>query len=270
MIYQMSATLGGLIKDLRLQKNISQLEIAFALGWKEPSRLSRIEQGRNSTPPRFLIENIMEAMKLSEEERNQLLMVGNYLPDEKELEEARKKIKPIVDDWKFPAYAQDYTWRFLCGNKYLYKLLEVPLSAQREAEKNMPWVLEIAFDPNLITNRKDNFDEIERKDFLLRMLIEFLYEQRGRTRERWFQELIKRMMDNKLFRELWPEAQRQTKLECNFTNFGYKSLIAIEGNKRQKLNFYYFVIPVFRNPRFLVQFYLPMDLETSKYFQEAK
>lgn len=47
----MSATLGGLLKDYRLQKNLSQLEIAFAMGWKEPSRLSRIEQGKIGNPP---------------------------------------------------------------------------------------------------------------------------------------------------------------------------------------------------------------------------
>ena len=76
----MSATLGGYIKDLRLQKNISQLEIAFALGWKEPSRLSRIEQGKVGNPPRELIDKLIDAMTLSEEEKNQLLVIGNYLP----------------------------------------------------------------------------------------------------------------------------------------------------------------------------------------------
>src|SRR5258706_10528973 len=99
----MSATLGGLIKDLRLQKNISQLEIAFALGWKEPSRLSRIEQGKNASPPRFLIENIMDAMKLTEEERYHLLMAGNYMPTDEEVEKARQKINPYLEAWLFPA-----------------------------------------------------------------------------------------------------------------------------------------------------------------------
>jgi len=44
----MSATLGGLIKDYRLQKNISQIEIAFVLGWREPSRLKNELSQRTS------------------------------------------------------------------------------------------------------------------------------------------------------------------------------------------------------------------------------
>ncbi len=66
----MSATLGGLIKDYRLQKNLSQMEVVFSLGWKEPSRLSRIEQGRVGNPERKMMDRIIVALKLSEEEKN--------------------------------------------------------------------------------------------------------------------------------------------------------------------------------------------------------
>ena len=65
-----NSTLGGLIKDYRLQKGISQLDIAFSLGWKETSRLSRIEQGRTEKPDRELLDKIIRALNLEEEEKN--------------------------------------------------------------------------------------------------------------------------------------------------------------------------------------------------------
>src|SRR3989344_6947150 len=206
----MSATLGGLIKDLRLQKNISQLEIAFALGWKEPSRLSRIEQGKVGNPSREFIVKLTNAMHLTEEERNQLLVVGNYLPTKEEIELARKKIIPIIDSWQFPATCYDYTWRIIYTNQKLYKLLDISPRQQKEMEYRLPSIIEAIFDPNFILNRTKHPKELqERKKYLLRVLLHYLYEQRVRTGERWYQDLIKRMMNNSLFRELWPQALQQ-------------------------------------------------------------
>src|SRR3990167_7521054 len=105
----MSATLGGYIKDYRLQKNISQLEIAFALGWKEPSRLSRIEQGRVGNPERKMMDRIIAALKLSEEEKNDLLFAGNYLPTNEEIREIRKKIDSTIEKWLYPVIVYDFS-----------------------------------------------------------------------------------------------------------------------------------------------------------------
>src|SRR3989344_6887474 len=113
----MSATLGGLLKDYRLQKNISQLEISFAVGWKEPSRLSRIEQGRVGRPKRVLLEKIMDSMKLSQEERNRLLLTGGYMPTDEEVEDIRNKVKKTLDEWKYPAVVLDFTWRIVSQNR---------------------------------------------------------------------------------------------------------------------------------------------------------
>src|SRR3989344_8991963 len=112
----MSATLGGYIKDLRLQKNISQLEIAFALGWKEPSRLSRIEQGRVGKPKRKLLDKIMDTMNLKVEERNHLLLVGNYIPTEEEVGFMAGLVKEELTKWKFPVVIFGFTWRLIKAN----------------------------------------------------------------------------------------------------------------------------------------------------------
>ena len=85
----MSASLGGLLKDYRLQKNLSQLEIAFSLGWKDTSRLSRIEQGRIDKPQRKLIDKICQIMELKREEKNGDSFVtkgdNNNAPDQQKI-----------------------------------------------------------------------------------------------------------------------------------------------------------------------------------------
>jgi transcriptional regulator with XRE-family HTH domain len=263
----MSATLGGLIKDLRLQKNISQLEIAFALGWKEPSRLSRIEQGKNTSPPRFLIENIMNAMKLTEEERSQLLVAGNYLPSKDEIEEAKKKIKPIVDGWLFPASAMDYTWRVIHTNQQLLNLYDISKAWGEQIEEETPWIHEIVFHPDFLPNKTKSDEEFKvRKEFLRTMLIQFQNAQKTRTREKWYLDHIKDMMNNSLFREIWLKSQHNRGL--NVVNYAEKTVTKKLGKERVELNFYFFMQPLFGDPRFFIEFYLPSDLATFQYFDK--
>src|SRR3989344_2012364 len=116
----MSATLGGLLKDYRLQYNISQLEVALAMGWKETSRLSRIEQGKIFKPTRELLERIMDAMRLKEEEKNQLLYIGNYLPTRKEIEKIQKIALSIIEKVPYPVTVFDFSWRIIIDNEVLY------------------------------------------------------------------------------------------------------------------------------------------------------
>lgn len=75
-----TATLGGLIKDYRIKKRLSQLEVSLCIGWKDTSRLSKIEQGRVGTPTRPTLDKIMDALELNEHERGEMLLVSGTLP----------------------------------------------------------------------------------------------------------------------------------------------------------------------------------------------
>ena len=88
-------TLGGLIKDYRIKKRISQLDISLKLGWKDTSRISKIEQGRVGKPNRDTAERLMQALDLTEQERGNFLLVGGYLPTDEE-------IKIILNETDFP------------------------------------------------------------------------------------------------------------------------------------------------------------------------
>ena len=264
----MSATLGGYIKDLRLQKNISQLEIAFALGWKEPSRLSRIEQGKVGNPPRELIDKLIDAMTLSEEEKNQLLVIGNYLPTAEDIKEARKKIDPIVNNWEFPASSLDYTWRIISANQKLYKALNVSLKEQEGIEKYFPHTIDIIFDPDFSQNKTQNITESkERREFMVKTLMQFQHAQRQRTNEHWYQQLIKHMMGNSVFHDVWLEVRKKMTERPLIADFSKKTIKAKEG---KKLNFYFFLTQLFNDPRFYIELYVPKDIETYKYFQGKK
>lgn len=107
----------------------------------------------------------------------------------------------------------------------------------------------------------------KRKEFLLRMLKHFQYAQRNRTRERWYQNLINKMMGTELFRELWTMASQKLAIEGDITDFAYKSFTKFENSKMMTYNFYFFSMPLFGNPRFYAELYVPANLTTMKYFE---
>lgn len=259
----MSATLGGLLKDYRLQKNISQLEISFAVGWKEPSRLSRIEQGRVGRPKMELLNKIMAAMKLDEEERNRLLMAGGYIPTQEETEKVRKAIQPILKDWQYPAIIYDFTWRLVDMNKQA-KHLYGPVKEQRNGM--MPHMLEVLFDEKNVQMKSRDAHGIEEwHSFLLWTLIQFKHAQKSRTREKWFTLLIGKLMNIDLFRTLWSKANVRD--EQGKKSYYTREVDVFSGEERKKLRFNLFILPLYKDPRFEIEFYTPHTVETFTYFK---
>src|SRR3990167_5288204 len=54
----LQASLGGLLKDFRTQKGISQTELCLGLGWKDTYLLEKIELGKNGKPAREIVNRI--------------------------------------------------------------------------------------------------------------------------------------------------------------------------------------------------------------------
>jgi transcriptional regulator with XRE-family HTH domain len=266
-----NSTLGGSIKDLRQQKGISQLDIAFSLGWKEPSRLSRIEQGKTEKPPRELLDKIMKAIGLEEEEKNSLLLTGSYLPTDEEIERIKLEIKPILDQWPYPAVMMDFSWRLLDQNDLFVKVSQMPPEFASTIYKSQLRVLDMLF--NFISEDKLNETLLEQgqgtelQTFLRNVILNFKYEQRNRTNEKWYIDHIKKLMDNKEFRNLWVE----TNTKDSNTNILGKYIIKkfMSPEKDKILSFYMFVVPFLRDPRFDVELFVPLDLETNQYYHQA-
>lgn len=269
-MHSMTGTLGGLIKDLRLQKNFSQLEVSVAMGWKDGSILSRIEQGVVAKPSKEIIEKISIILELTKREKNELLLVGNYLPDETEIKKIRNEINPLINDWKYPVTAYDLSWRIINENKICKFIYYENEDEAKKVEKNMPNVFELNFNENYSQNKysKDNESKgIENE--LVQSLTQYRIDQKSRNAEENVNNLIKKLLPNKHFRATWEKTQsaNQEKMIDNYTFADY--VIPARGQKA-RLSFHLFNVPLLNDPRINIEFHTPADKETFEYFEKNK
>lgn len=262
----MSATLGGLLKDYRMQNDLSQMEVAFNLGWKEASRLSRIEQGKVGKPSRELLGKIMEAMKLNDEEKNHLLLVGNYLPTRDEIEKVRNLVNPIIQERQYPVVVYDFSWRMIHQNDANIRVFRKNKEEADWIQDNTPWIFEIEYDPELRQNRYLKGEDLEKwHNTLKSYMVQFKYVQRMRSKEKWYIDLVKKMMKNDLFRKFWKETKAE---DYNRTIRAYGVVKAIPPEDESKvLTFEVVNAFLVNDPRFEVEFHFPTDFETYKYFE---
>lgn len=261
-----NSTLGGLIKDYRLQKGISQLDIAFALGWKETSRLSRIEQGRMEKPSRELLDKIIEAIGLKEEEKNTLLLTGGYLPTEEEILKVRESVKATLSEWPYPAGMIDFSWRLIDGNEHISTLFHLPKAALKNLPKANTRVLELIFNESLQKTKLTDLNNPGMVQFMRSVLMEFKYEQRHRTKDKWYIDHVRKLMNYDIFRTLWVETKARD--EENVVLGKYSTKTFTNPNDPSKLlRFYIFVVPVLQDPRFEVELHTPIDLDTFAFYQ---
>jgi hypothetical protein len=75
-------------------------------------------------------------------------------------------------------------------------------------------------------------------------------------------------MGNDIFSDLWPKIQQQTKYDFDVSKFGNKVLMQSVKDDGKTLDLYFFLVPVFKDPRFDIEFYVPANLESYKYFEE--
>lgn len=262
----LQASLGGLIKDYRTQKGISQLEVAFALGWPDASKLEAIEQGKVEKPDRELINRICLVMGLKEQEKNQLLLAGNYLPTEDEIIEVRKEVKDLLNSWKYPVVVLDFSLRIIAENYSNEAIYNFPPEIKKMIYESHPTILEVQFGP--ISNNLKFLPENEQKNWkkmIKYLLSHYKNAQQGRIKEKWYIDHLKSLMQNKKFRDLWKETNLdQTK--SIVTKYGRKSFPIFLKNKIEKLNLDYFVVPLIRDPRFEIEFHTPVDNATFSYF----
>src|SRR3989344_1490383 len=262
----MNITLGGLIKTYRINKRLSQFDVALAIGWKDTSRLSKIEQGRVK-PTRPVVEKIMAALNLSSEERGEFLLTGGYLPSDEEITKVIKIVKEKINSWPYPAYLIDFTWRLLTCNDATAKTFYVSPEMQKNLIKIKPNLLEFAFLPKEILPVEISKGEDEKhcKPFPVAQIAQFKIEQIMRTNEKWYRELIKKMLTNDKFNRLWreitPELYQKTLLD-----YEYKIVKGNWLNKKITLQFHLLTSRVISDVRFQIVLYFPVEKNTQMFF----
>lgn len=263
----MTATLGGLIKDYRIKKRLSQIDISLKLGWKDTSRLSKIEQGRAGKPNRDTAERIMRALDLTEQERGSFLLVGGYLPTNEEISKILKENKQKIDTWQYPAYLMDFSFRWLYSNPKTLFSANIPLGKIDWIIETKPNFLEFPFVPKevLPVEVMKGEDKVNLKPFSIAEIAAFKTENEQYQNESWYQKLVKDLMKYDQFRELWPKVD-QSLYHKKLFDYEYKTMAGVYHGKKMTLHFHISTGKVISDPRFQVILYFPADKQTEKMF----
>lgn len=126
----MSSAVGGLLREWRQRRRISQLDLALDAG-VSARHLSFLETGR-SRPSREMVVLLAEQLDIPLRERNALLLAAGYAPlyrerglDDPDFAAIRAAVARILAGHEpFPAVAVDRHWHLVAQNAGVAPLLE--------------------------------------------------------------------------------------------------------------------------------------------------
>src|SRR4051794_21811040 len=124
------APLGGLLREWRQRRRLSQLDLALEAG-VSARHLSFLETGR-SKPSREMVLHLAEELEVPLRDRNRLLLAAGYAPvygergyDSPELEPVRDAVGLVLAGHDpYPAAAVDREWELVAGNRGLQLLVQ--------------------------------------------------------------------------------------------------------------------------------------------------
>src|SRR5215217_3375532 len=116
------APLGGLLKDWRQRRRMSQLDLALEAG-VSARHLSFLETGR-SKPSREMVIHLSEQLDVPLRDRNQLLLAAGFAPayteqplDAPEMAPVRDALERILKGHEpYPAVVVDRWWELVAAN----------------------------------------------------------------------------------------------------------------------------------------------------------
>lgn len=156
------APVGGLLREWRARRRLSQLELASEAG-VSPRHVSFIESGR-SNPSREMVIHLAEHLEVPLRERNALLLSAGYAPvyqqadlDVPEMEPVRAALKTILVGYEpNPAAVVDRHWNLVDSNSSIGVLIEGVSPELLTPPVN---VLRATLHPNGLAPRIVNFDQ---------------------------------------------------------------------------------------------------------------
>jgi transcriptional regulator with XRE-family HTH domain len=153
---------GGLLRDWRRRRRMSQLELALEAG-VSTRHLSFVETGRSRPSPEMVL-HLAERLEVPLRERNQLLLAAGFAPqyrtsslDDPELTHVRDALGRVLDGHEpYPAIAIDRRWNLIASNSSLGPLLDGVAPELLEPPAN---TLRIALHPDGMAPRVLNLGE---------------------------------------------------------------------------------------------------------------
>jgi len=265
----LTATLGGIIKDYRIKKRLSQLEVSLRIGWRDTSRLSKIEQGRVGKPTRETIEKIIKALELTEYDRGNTLLSAGIAPAREEVKDVIFNLRRDLDNFKYPLLLVNFIWNTLYFNKLCRALFELPDKEYRFLEENNPNWLEAMFLRKSFSNVqiKAGYTEKNMRPFEEYLISHFKFEQRSNTNEKWFRNLLNKLVKVDLFRKLWSKIPASTEENHLLYNYEINYFTGNWRGKKETLKFYIFAVHPTFDSRFALLFHMPLDEHTYRFYE---
>src|ERR1700735_4794407 len=117
------ASAGTLVRDWRVRRRRSQMELALAAG-VSPRHLSFVETGRSRASPELLVA-LAEHLEVPLRERNGLLVAGGYAPryprtslDAPEMARVRHTLQQVLEGHDpYPGVVIDRYWNVVLANQ---------------------------------------------------------------------------------------------------------------------------------------------------------
>lgn len=261
------ATLGGLIKDHRLKKRLSQLEVSLRIGWSDATRLSKIEQGRVSKPTRKTLDKIMDALELDVHQRGEMLRVGTGIPTKDESDIA---LVPLIDGIKnvdYPVLIVDTFWTTYYVNEQFIKVWKLSNEAVDYINENHPNWLELLFLTNYLNDIEvmAGYSKTRLHSFKKYQISQFKYEQLDYISETWFIKLIHVLSENKEFERLWNETQPMNRAEHLWYDYEFNQIMGSWDGKNMDLLFHVCTLRPTLDPRFNFIAHFPADEKTIEF-----
>ncbi len=256
-------SLGALLKYYRIKRRVSQLEIAYMLGWTDTSRLSRIEQERILRPSRELVNRIAHILGLDEIERNELLYAGKYKLTDDEVLRVRNELRPFLIGWNGPAFLMDFTWKLLDFNEVGAKFFGINPKEVKRIKGSKPNLLELFFSPHFIPKVwKISWNDKKWLMVLESELSEFKQDHHDSLGEKWVEDLVKKLSKFEHFMEMWRRVHSGT----TSIVLNRYSLIEFSFNS-QTAKFHKFIPQYARDRRVYLVLYLAANEEASKFLR---
>jgi len=155
-------TVGTLLRDWRLRRRLSQLDLALEAG-VSARHVSFVETGR-SRPSAEMVLHLAEQLDVPLRDRNQLLLAAGYAPvygqrglDEPEMGPVREALDLVLAGHEpYPAVVVDRHWGMVAANRAVALLLEGVAPELLEPPVN---VLRVSLHPDGIAPRIANLPE---------------------------------------------------------------------------------------------------------------
>ena len=156
------ASAGTLVRDWRVRRRRSQMELALAAG-VSPRHLSFVETGRSRASPELLL-TLADQLDVPLRERNALLLAGGYAPryprtslDAPEMVRVRSTLETVLQRHDpYPGLVIDRYWNVVLANSGALRLIEGLPDHVLGPPAN---IFRVSLHPDGLAGRTRNFDD---------------------------------------------------------------------------------------------------------------